>query len=342
MNRKGIALIIIFIVILILTTLTATIVSRSITESRIAKRHQESIEAFWLAEAGLNRALNELRTGFSAGSGLCKWSASLGSGRYCVDLGELDGTGENRLVTAHGCVPDGDCVNARIQRTLQAMMHKVVSVPDNFYSNAIYGAGDINIGSLNNKDNIHGDVRYGQAISPNPPPSGAIVEGGSVIPDPSINPLARLDFDQLRVISQSQPGNYNNPDGPFPASFWYDETAGIPNVIFLEGNFTLSGNKTIGGFIVVGGEVICDVTLTGNVSVNGAVYTLGNFTVKGGGNALNIDGGVWAGQQTTLTGNAKIQYNATYMTAIEALGINTSAQISSWTDTQNPYILSSP
>jgi type 1 fimbria pilin len=95
----------------------------------------------------------------------------------------------------------------------------------------------------------------------------------------------------------------------------------------------------VGGFFIVGGEVVYDATLSGNVSVQGTIYTLGRFTVNGGGSALNVNGGVWSGQQVTLTGNAKIAYHSEYMNAIDALNINTSVRINSWSDTQNPYPL---
>ncbi|MGE5197404.1 MAG: hypothetical protein ACM3IL_02745, partial [Deltaproteobacteria bacterium] len=164
---------------------------------------------------------------------------------------------------------------------------------------------------------------------------------GDITNDPSISPLASLDFAQLRTISQSQ-GNYHDAyhlEGPFPVSFWYDQPNHIPNVVFIEGSLTLKGNESAAGFFVVGGEVTYDATVNGNVGVAGCIYTRGNFTIKGGGNSLNIDGGVWTGESATLDGNAKITYNSDYMSAIQGLGINTRAQLTSWKDNKNPYAL---
>jgi hypothetical protein len=53
--------------------------------------------------------------------------------------------------------------------------------------------------------------------------------------------------------------------------------------------------------------------------VNGCIYTTGDFTINGGGNGLNINGGVWAGTGMDLRGHATVNYNSDYMTAVEYL-----------------------
>lgn len=67
-NKKGIVLITSYIVIAVLTILGAAFISRSISEMRIAEREQNSIQAFYLAEAGIDYALDRLRsTGNTSG-----------------------------------------------------------------------------------------------------------------------------------------------------------------------------------------------------------------------------------------------------------------------------------
>jgi hypothetical protein len=126
-------------------------------------------------------------------------------------------------------------------------------------------------------------------------------------------------------------------EGPFPASFWYNESEGIPNIVFLEGNLNLSGKVQVAGFFVVGGEVSYDASLSGNVAVDGCIYTRGNFTINGGGKAMNINGGVWAGGITTLNGGVELDYNATYMSAINGMNLTTMVRLTSWQDEQNIY-----
>jgi hypothetical protein len=43
-----------------------------------------------------------------------------------------------------------------------------------------------------------------------------------------------------------------------------------------------------------------------------------------------VDGGVWAGTQARLNGNATVTYNSTYMNAIQAMNINASVQLVLW------------
>ena len=61
MARKGIALIISLLVLTILLILSTAILSKTIAEHRLTERYVRATEAFWLAEAGVNRALYELR-----------------------------------------------------------------------------------------------------------------------------------------------------------------------------------------------------------------------------------------------------------------------------------------
>ena len=60
-NKKGIILITVYIVIAVLTILGAAFISRSISEMRVAEREKKSMQAFYLAESGIDYAINRLR-----------------------------------------------------------------------------------------------------------------------------------------------------------------------------------------------------------------------------------------------------------------------------------------
>ena len=62
-NKKGIALITAYIVIAVLTVLGAAFISRSISEMRVAERGKNSTQAFYIAEAGIDFAIEEMRNG---------------------------------------------------------------------------------------------------------------------------------------------------------------------------------------------------------------------------------------------------------------------------------------
>lgn len=66
-NKKGIVLITSYIVITVLTILGAAFVSRSISEARIAEHEKNYVQAFYLAEAGIDYALAQLRDGTLSG-----------------------------------------------------------------------------------------------------------------------------------------------------------------------------------------------------------------------------------------------------------------------------------
>lgn len=330
MTKKAMVLVLACIVAVVLLILGAAILARSVSENYLAQRNLEITQAFWLAEAGINRAVKELRADFSTSAATAKWGGSLANvgGEYSVDLGSLSGS--SRTVTAYGFIPT--LASPRITRRLQVTIS--MPTPTNFYDYAVYSAINISGGSSANSTVI-GDVIFGGS---NSYPTGKIT--GTATQDTSVNPLALLDFAQLRQISRDQ-NNYHDAthDPAYPTSFWYAE--GVPNVVFVEGNFDLRGNRTRGGFIIVGGDVSYDARIAGNSYINGCIYERGNFTISGGGDPkqYNINGGLWAGGSADLGANAQISYNTEYMNAIRDMNINTAAQITSWKDLQNIYPL---
>ena len=343
MNKKGSILILSIFVIAILMILGVTLLSQSISEHNLAERYLNSTHAFWAAEAGVNRAIEELRSNYSQ-CGVKVWFGTLSSvdGGYEVDVACV---GEDRNITVRGFVP---AVSPQTQRVLEAVIRK--EIPTNFYDNAVYSAGDVDLNGTSYS--ITGDVIYADTID-NP---DNITE--DVTQDPSIAPLALLDFEQLLTISQSQ-GNFYDEDrldsgDSFPISFWFlppDDSVeppivGIPNIVYVTEDLELKGNiGTVGGFFVVVGDVITspddveDATINGNGQIEGMIYTRGEFRINGGGGNLTIDGAIWAGEEVRLNGNAHIAFNQDYMTALETLDIDAGAQVVSWREQVNPYSL---
>lgn len=291
-NKKGLALIFSFIIIVILTILGVAALSRSISENRFAQRSAESAQAFWLAEAGINDALDELKDDFHGLSGIT--NTQLGPGGYNVVMStNQDGS---RIATAYGFVPYAS--PRHVERAI------AVKVKPGFYDNAIYTAGNY---ETSGSPTVTGNVYVAETL-----------------------PL--LDFNQLRLISQAQGNYHTAEQlgGPFPVSFWYSE--GIPNVVFMEGNLDLRGAQDqVGGFYIVGGEVIYDATLSGTACIDGTIYTRGDFTVNGGGSVpFSVSGGVWVGGDAELNGTSvTIGYEPDYMSAIRSLDVVPEAEAES-------------
>jgi len=359
MNKRGIVLILSCILIVVLIILGAAILSRSIAENRLAQNNLEITQAFWLAEAGLSQALDNLRGNFNIAAGTDIWSGSLSliQGEYSVDLGPI--SNQQRTVTAHGFVPSRS--QSRQERVIEAVARQFI--PPNFYDYAVYSAGDVDFNgssySVSNNQPSPDDkaIVYADEYDVQHPDNIT----GSSNQDVSIAPLALLDFQQLLTVSQGQGNVYDQDrlddvgkgDDSFPGSFWHslptdpaDPTTGVPNIVYVTEDLSLNGNiGTIGGFFVVVGDIITDpdetddMVINGTGQIDGVIYTRGTFRVNGGGGNLNVDGGVWAGEEIRLNGNAHLTYNQDYMSAIEALGINADAQFISWRDTQNIYLL---
>lgn len=335
MDRKGAVLIYVFLVIVVLTILGVAIFNKSVSERALAQKYVDFTQAFWLAEAGVNQALYALRDNYDTAS---VSSTELGPGGFSASIAT---SGSDKIVLATGEVPSGG--TPRASRTIEVEISK--AIPANFYDNAIYSAGEVDLNG--NSYTVNGNVIYGDELDYS---QNHIT--GTVTGDPSISPLARFDFQELRDLSAAQ-NNVYVEDGPklvnqvtgseaFPSSFWY--SAGVPNIIYIEGDLSLNGNiGTIGGFFVVVGDVLTNPNAAEEASVNGVgtiegiIYTRGEFDVNGGAGNLNVNGGVWAGEEAELNGNANVTYNQAYMEAIEALDLVGTPQITSWDDTQNPY-----
>lgn len=333
MSRRGIALILSLIIVTILTILAAAIIMRSISESNITSRYRESTQAFWLAEAGLNRALFELIQQ-SCSVSVSVPCTNLGQGRYCVDV--VVGIGQERFITAHGFIPSA--TPARVERVIEFF-----TVCDPFYYNAIYSAGDVRFSG--NSYTVNGNVRYAGSITPTNPPYNV---NGTVTNDPLISPLrgGTAFLQQLYNISLGQNNVYSTPQDfvnkPFPNSFWF--SPGVPNVIYILGrDLNLNGNiGTVAAFFVVAGDpstdpdAAYDVRINGNGQIDGVIYARGQVRIDGGGGGLNVNAGIWAGQEVRVSGNVTLAYKGSYMRTIKRLQ---GARADVYRDQNSPYPL---
>ena len=342
-SRKAAVLLVCFIVIIVLAILGSAFLLRTVGEKNIVQKAKEHIQAFYLAQAGVMRALSELRQDYSWPGTTSGQDVDLVYGEYRVSVEEAN---TKRKVIASGFIPES--ASAFVQRTIEVFVQKE-DMPLDFFDNALYSSGDATFNG--NAYEVNGDVIYAGEFS-----GDSSNVDGDVIQDPSISPLARLDFCQLRQISASQGNVYDAfrlSSDFLPGSFWYtraddgvdndeDGTSDeadewVPNIVYVEADLVLRGNVGIvGGVFVVVGDVITDpdntqdTTINGNGEIDGCVYTTGEFTVNGGGNGINVNGGVWAGLEATLNGNVNVTYNAEYMDALDNLPLNTDIQIISW------------
>lgn len=74
----------------------------------------------------------------------------------------------------------------------------------------------------------------------------------------------------------------------------------------------LSGNFTGRGILIVAG----DLKLSGNLSYEGLIYVFGQLSIAGGGNNLNVQGGVMADSTVALNGNVNVSYDQGTLEAV--------------------------
>jgi hypothetical protein len=307
--------------------------AHSISDRKLFDINRERQEAFYLAEAAVDRGLEELRAS-SSYTGTSS-PVAFGRGEYEIVITTLSAS--RKMIMAYGYVPDK--AQKRAQRTIEVITK--AETPPNFFDNAIYSSNEIDFNG--NSYDVNGDVIYASTISDSDNVTGSVTQ------DPTISPLAQFDFAAMRNIAISQGNLYDsarlqqvkNNNDSYPSGFWYNEATQTPNVVYIEGDLVLNGNiGTIGGFLLVVGDVLTnpsatyDSTINGNGQIAGCIYTTGDFRINGGGGGLNVDGGVWAGNEAELNGNATITYNQPYMYAIKTMvenqGLGSEAQLLTW------------
>ena len=333
-KQRGFVLLYLYMGVVVLLILSGALVAQAVAEIRAAKRVEASLQALYLAEAGIDQALDQLRIDYDWATGYA--DESLGQGTYSVEVEPL---GDRRLLTTQGT---SNLLATPTNRLLEVIVEQ--SIPEGFYDNVIWASKEMDFNG--DAFQVIGKVRHGDES-----PSGNLGNvNGTITYDPKTDPLPRLSYQKLYDMAEAQGNIYDaarlgNGHGVFPNSFWYrpptnpaDPTTGIPNVNYITTDLILRGNiGTIGGFFVVVGNVLTDpsdsedTTIEGNGRIAGAIYSTGNFRVNGGGNRLNVDGGIWAGNEARLNGKVTMTYNLNYMKAIEALDIN-DVEIASWRD----------
>lgn len=334
-RNAGFILIGMYLVIMVLIILAGVVLSYALSDLRSSQRLQANVQSLYLAEAGVDQAIVRLRQDYGWSTGFTEIPVN-NAGSYSVQVGAAGA--DRRILTAQG---RSALLAGPVERRVEVIVRRVI--PPGFFDNAIWAAEELDFNG-----NVYSVV--GNVVHADENPSGGMGGvSGTVTYNPAASPLPRLSFQQLHDIAQAQGNLYDaqrlaqGPDA-FPDSFWYrpptdpsNPATGIPNVNYITTDLVLNGNiGTIGGFFVVVGNVLTnpgvaeDTTINGNGQVAGAIYTTGDFRVNGGGNGLNVDGGVWAGHEARLNGNATIRYNSDYMKAIRALGVNADVQALSW------------
>ncbi|MFA5410333.1 MAG: pilus assembly PilX N-terminal domain-containing protein [Candidatus Omnitrophota bacterium] len=83
MNNRGIALILSYVVIMVLTIFATAFIARTVSDTNLTARYMDSTKAFWVAEAGLNQAYYNYKKGIAQPVGPVELNP--GGGTYTID-----------------------------------------------------------------------------------------------------------------------------------------------------------------------------------------------------------------------------------------------------------------
>lgn len=334
MNRKGSTIVLSLLAVMFLLSWTLTMFMRSAAELKATETSLTLQRAFHLAEAGVDSGYINLKKSLYWND--CSeeiFTQSISQNEVFTYSSICDSV--LRVLRTSGTFTDSKGFQGNKQ--LEAIVGR--PSPQDFYDVAIYGNENLDFngnayivdgtvitnydGELENMDNVTGDV----------------IQTDDSFP--------QLDMEYLHSIALSQGHVYSGVtlhNADIPETFWYveptdplDPSTGVPNVLYITSDLTLGPHiNTIGGIIIVAGsemipsQIDGDTSARGNITINGILYTTGNFTVNGGGNIFNVNGSILAGGIATLNGNVDVSYNVIYSQAFENLAVTTELEILMW------------
>ena len=310
MGKKGAALIIAFMVIVMLTVLGSATISKSVSERFLTQRYAESTQAFWLAEAGVAQALLQLKSDFSNFNAIAP--TALGQGEYSIDTIVVEGA--NRRVTAHGFVPSQ--ASPRAERTITVLVQSSggsnLSNPD-LLQYAVDTTGELNIGG---SADIH------------PPESSH--QGSSLDFEEVFGTTKEAIYALAQEAAASGTGHvYTNPGAnqqPVNGITWVELTG--------SNKYSISSNWSGSGLLIVNGngmnlalEITGDWTFTGMIWVMGKIKIAGNPQITGAIFAESM-----AGIESDVTGNPTINLDTAAVSGAFGLlgGGSEGIQVLSW------------
>lgn len=264
-KRRGIAIIFALLVIMVLTILLAAFFLKTVTEKQLAMRYVDSTRAFWLAEAGVARALSET---IWPGN----YSASVGNANYTYSAQVTHTSGQYYTIVSTGTVtlPNGTAIS----RTIKTSAKIGTTDPTKF---------NFGIETTSNLV-VHGNVH----IIPNDTTHGWKEHATLDFAD-----LFRVTKDEMKA-SATHLYNSSNFAEPINGITWVDVTgselsvtgnitgsgilifngntkfAGTVNfhgIIYVIGKLTMHGTVDTFGSILAESQTTLDTTLTGDVKI---------------------------------------------------------------------------
>lgn len=276
MNKRGVALVLAFIVILVLGLLLGSVFLKTMNENNLAKRYVNSTRALWVAEAGVAQAVRNI-LGISG-------SGNLDSGGYVwiSAFWRTIGTNDYYNIVSTGTVslPSGD----NVQRQISAVA-RTPAVDANRFPFSLVSSGDLCFGG-----NCKGDPTkyvHPQPLLPNPPVDPALYPQETVCPGGSCWNEKNTELNFLNLFGYQSSEIKSLADHVYTkATFPGSGISGVTWVDVPVGEkLSLTGGSGSGydspdgtGILIVNGDV---EMAAGNYLFRGIIYVIGKFAARG-------------------------------------------------------------
>ena len=355
-NRQGATLPLAILLIAILGVAVAVSASRSSSERRITSDEQAQLDAFAVAQSGLEQWFSTLSgtppdsaevsvTGLAGGSAQISVRKLLSASGNIPDTWVIMSRGTNSTATRYGAtVPTAERMVAQYATWQQATFDvdaaftSLSGLDKNGNSGALSGI-DGCAGS--GKPNIPGvAVPTGTYTGQTGPIDGNPDNTPKYLGTSGINGQAK---DSVRVDwANIKTGVAIPPDYTIPTNSWPNATQFLNwPVVYTNGDLSLSGGSTDGkGILIVTGNLTVSGSYKwdGIVLVGGTITSNGNNTIQGAIiTGLNVKTGTAVPQEAVGNGNKTFQYNSCNIaSALNHLG-SLQRLRNGWTDTWSSY-----
>lgn len=309
MNKRGIALILGFTIIVVLTILGAAIVSRSVSERAITQKSNASTKAFWAAEAGIAKAAAELPNAIAVSDDDVEQN-STNNLQYDVPQPNLVTGYTNRwMIISTGRYILNQTTQDKIERTIRAIVEKTGGANSILIENAIETTGELSIkGSV--------DIN----------PDGSYKEESSL----SFEDVFGMSKDEVKALADRVYTDPPSNQQPVDGITWVDLTG--------TNKYSISSNWSGSGLLIVNGNGT-DVALeiSGSWTFEGVIWVIGKLKISG---TPTISGAVFAESgadvENTLRGNATLNFDAEAKdNAFNLITGETAVNILSWQEQVN-------
>ena len=263
-NQKGMALLTTLIFVFILVTFGVALLTMTSNDIKLSALQRDSTEAFYVAEAGIDKALWYLNTPEDNGGEGLEWrpneekeSYPAGSTNYYKLTVEDTAEQDIIKITSRGVVSDGNKVYG--SRKIEVEAKKAISPSPSLlvYNYAIATEGDLTFrGDIEIDGDVHsnGDISLVSGdteITGEATASGVLNQLGSANYATQMYP--KIDFEYYKVLAINN-GSY------YETGVVFNDSTELNGIYFIEGNVEIMQNADLN--IINGGAIFATGTIT--------------------------------------------------------------------------------